>query len=453
MSTLQVIILAAGEGTRFKSTLPKVLHKVGGLPMVSHVVLAARAAGCDTPTVVVGPDQSIVEAAVLGAAPEARIARQKERLGTGHAVREARAAYVSTTGNVIVLYGDGPMIRPDTINDISARLDAGADMVVVAFEPEDPLRYGRLLIKDGQLLAIREYNDASEDERKVRLCNSGIMGFRAEALRQVIDRIDNKNAKGEYYLTDAVELANARNMRVAHTVAATEEVLGIDDRTRLAYAETLFQQTRREDFMKAGVTLHDPQTAYFSYDTEIAPDVTIEPGVFFGPGVRIESGAIIRAFSHIEGAHVGSGAIIGPFARLRPGADITENAHVGNFCEVKNATVGEGAKVNHLSYIGDADVGARTNIGAGTITCNYDGLNKHRTRIGADAFIGSDSALVAPVSIGDGAYVGSGSVITDNVPAGDLAIARGRQVNKSGYAAKIKARNEAIKAEKAKGRT
>ena len=453
MSGFQVIILAAGEGTRFKSTLPKVLHKVGNLPMVSHVIRAANAAGASALTVVVGPDHDDVEKAVRNLAPDAGIVRQTERLGTGHAVGQAQSAYASGSENVIVLYGDGPMLRAETITAIEARLDAGADLVVVGFEPADPLRYGRLLTKDGQLTAIREFNDASEDERKVRLCNSGIMGFRAETLRGVIDRIDNNNAKGEYYLTDAVELANADGRRVEFTIADAEEVLGVDDRARLAQAEALFQRNRRAECLAAGVTLIDPDTVYFSYDTEIAPDVTIEPSVFFGPGVSIDSGTTIRAFSHIEAAHVASGAIIGPFARLRPGADIATNAHVGNFCEVKNATVGEGAKVNHLTYIGDAEIGARTNIGAGTITCNYDGLNKHRTIIGADSFIGSDSALVAPVTIGDGAYVATGSVVTEDVPVNAMAIARGRQVNKPGYAEKIRARNQAFKAAKAKGKT
>ncbi len=453
MSGLHVIILAAGEGTRFKSTLPKVLHKVGNLPMVNHVIRAANDAGAQALTVVVGPDHGNVEKAVHDVAPDAGIVRQTERLGTGHAVRQAQSAYASASENIIVLYGDGPMLRPETITAIEKRLDAGADLVVVGFEPADPLRYGRLLTSNGQLTAIREFNDASEDERKVRLCNSGIIGFRAETLRGVIDRIDNKNAKGEYYLTDAVELANADGRRVEFTIADAEEVLGVDDRARLAQAESLFQRNRRAECLAAGVTLIDPDTVYFSYDTEIAPDVTIEPSVFFGPGVSIDSGATIRAFSHIEAAHVASGAIIGPFARLRPGADIATNAHVGNFCEVKNATVGEGAKVNHLTYIGDAEIGARTNIGAGTITCNYDGLNKHRTIIGADSFIGSDSALVAPVTIGNGAYVATGSVVTEDVPANAMAIARGRQVNKPDYAEKIRARNQAFKAAKAKGKT
>jgi len=446
MTELLSIILAAGEGTRMFSAVPKVLHEVGGLPMVSHVIRAAQAAGSDRIAVVVGPGHGKVEAAVLALAPEALIAHQAERLGTGHAVREARAAFETAGGNVIVLYGDGPMVQRQTLVAIAERLDAGADIVVVGFEPPDPLRYGRLLVEDGRLVAIREYRDATEAERLVTLCNSGIMGFRAEALRQVIDEIGNQNAKGEYYLTDAVEIANARGMRVEHTVADADEVLGIDDRTRLAHAEDLFQELRREDFLAAGVTLRDPRTVYFSYDTEIGRDVVIEPNVVFGPGVKIEAGVTIRAFSHIEGALVGAGAVIGPFARLRPEAVIGEGAHVGNFVEIKKADIGKGAKVNHLSYIGDATVGGGANVGAGTITCNYDGINKHRTMIGENTFIGSNSALVAPVSIGDDAYVASGSVITEDVPSGALAFGRARQVNKPDYASRIRERAMAFKA-------
>jgi len=450
MTDLLAIILAAGEGTRMRSTLPKVLHPVGGMPMVGHVIRAAQQAGAAAISVVVGPGHEKIEAVVTASAPGASVARQMERRGTAHAVREAAPAFATAKGNVVVLYGDGPMVKPDTIRAIADRLDAGADMVVVGFEPADPLRYGRLLVENGRLVAIREYADASEDERRIRLSNSGIMGFKATALRQVIDRIGNSNAKGEYYLTDAVELANADGMRVEHTVADADEVLGIDDRPRLAKAEALFQELRRDDFMKAGVTLHDPKTVYFSYDTEIGKDVTIEPNVFFGPGTRIGDNVTIRAFSHIEGAVVGNNVSIGPFARLRPEAMISDGAHIGNFVEVKKADIGKGAKVNHLTYIGDASVGAGSNIGAGTITCNYDGINKHKTIIGERTFIGSNSSLVAPVSIGDDAYVSSGSVITEDVPAGDLAFGRARQVNKPGYAAKVRAAAEAIKAAKKK---
>jgi bifunctional UDP-N-acetylglucosamine pyrophosphorylase/glucosamine-1-phosphate N-acetyltransferase len=450
MAELLTIILAAGEGTRMFSAVPKVLHEVGGLPMVSHVIRAAQAAGSGGIAVVVGPGHGKVEAAVLALAPQATIAHQAERLGTAHAVRAARDALEGAEGNVIVLYGDGPMVQRQTLISLTERLDAGADIVVVGFEPPDPLRYGRLLVKDGRLVAIREYRDATEEERQIGLCNSGIMGFRAKALRQVIDRIGNENAKGEYYLTDAVEIANGDGMRVEHTVADADEVLGIDDRTRLAHAEKLFQELRREDFLNTGVTLRDPGTVYFSYDTEIGRDVVIEPNVVFGPGVKIEEGVVIRAFSHIEGAIVGAGATIGPFARLRPEAVIAAGAHIGNFVEIKKPDIGPGAKDNHLTYIGDASVGAGTNVGAGTITCNYDGINKHRTIIGENVFLGSNSSLVAPVTVGDGAYVGSGSVITEDVEPDALALGRARQVNKPGHAPQIRARAEAFKASKRK---
>jgi bifunctional UDP-N-acetylglucosamine pyrophosphorylase/glucosamine-1-phosphate N-acetyltransferase len=448
MTELLSIILAAGEGTRMRSGLPKVLHKVGGLPMVGHVVRASQAAGATAISVVVGPNHEAIEATVKSLVPEATIARQIYRLGTGHAVREARAAFAEARGNVVVLYGDGPMLRPETIRNVAAQLDRGADVVVVGFEPDDPLRYGRLLTEGGRLVAIREYADASEAERRIRLSNSGIMGFKAEALRRIIDRIENKNAKGEYYLTDAVELANADGMRVEHTVADANEVLGIDDRPRLAKAEAQFQALRRQDFMEAGVTLHDPATVYFSYDTEIGKDAVIEPNVVFGPGVKIGEGVTIHAFCHIEHAIVGPGTEIGPFARLRGDTVLEEGAKAGTFVEMKNTRVGRGAKVPHLSYMGDAEIGAGSNIGGGTITANYDGLNKSGTTIGANAFIGTNSSLVAPVTVGDGAYVASGSVLTEDVPAEALAFGRARQINKPGYAPKVRARAAAKKAAK-----
>jgi bifunctional UDP-N-acetylglucosamine pyrophosphorylase / glucosamine-1-phosphate N-acetyltransferase len=450
MTELLSIILAAGEGTRMRSSLPKVLHKVGGLPMLGHVVRASQAAGATAISVVVGPNHGAVEETVKWLAPEATIVRQIYRLGTGHAVREARAVFAEARGNVVVLYGDGPMLRPETIRDVAGRLDAGADMVVVGFEPDAPLRYGRLIVESGRLVAIREYADASEAERQIRLSNSGIMGFKAEALRRLIDRIENRNAKGEYYLTDAVELANADGMRVEHTVADANEVLGIDDRPRLAKAEAQFQALRRQDFMEAGVTLHDPATVYFSYDTEIGRDVVVEPNVVFGPGVKIGDGVKIHAFCHIEHATVAVGAEIGPFARLRGDTVLEENAKAGTFVEMKNTRVGRGAKVPHLSYMGDADIGAGSNIGGGTITANYDGLNKSRTVIGEKAFVGTNSSLVAPITVGDEAYIASGSVVTEDVPADALAFGRARQVNKPGYAPRIRARAAAKKAAKSK---
>jgi len=450
MAELLSIILAAGEGTRMRSATPKVLHEVGGLPMVSHVLRAALAAGAGEMAVVIGPGHDDIRAAVARQAPSAMVFEQAERLGTAHAVRTAQAAYANASGNVVVLYGDTPLVTAQTVAAVTARLDDGADLVVAGFEPEDPTGYGRLLTAGELLLAVREHRDATEAERAVRLCNSGIMGFKAATLRAIIDRIGNDNAKGEYYLTDAVELANIDDLAVAFTVVDPREVIGADDRAKLALAESYFQERRRREHMAAGVTLHDPGSVYFSWDTEIAQDVVIEPNVVFRPGVRVGEGAVIHAFCHLEGAQVGPGATIGPFARLRPGAELEEAAKAGNFVELKNARIGRGAKVNHLTYIGDADVGARANIGAGTITCNYDGVNKHRTVIGADSFIGSNSSLVAPVSVGEGAYVASGSVITRDVEPGALALARGRQENKPGYAGKLRARAEAVKRARAK---
>ncbi|WP_224702231.1 bifunctional UDP-N-acetylglucosamine diphosphorylase/glucosamine-1-phosphate N-acetyltransferase GlmU [Devosia aquimaris] len=450
MTELLSIILAAGEGTRMRSAMPKVLHPVGGLPMVGHVLRTARAAGSTSIALVVGAAGEQVQASVMATAPDAMVAVQAERLGTGHAVRQAAAAYANAKGNVIVLYADNPLVSPATLTEIGTRLDAGADIVVVAYRPEDPTNLGRLLTENGRLLAIREHKDASDEERRINLCNSGIMGFRADALRAVIDRIGNANAKGEYYLTDAVELANADGRRVEFVEADPAEVVGVDDRSRLAQAEATFQELRRNDFMKAGVTLRDPASVWFSWDTEIGRDVTIFPNVVFGPGVKIGDNVEIRAFCDIEDAVIGEGASIGPFARIRGGADIGPDVHLGNFVEVKKSRIGAGTKAGHLSYLGDAEIGEKTNIGAGTITCNYDGVNKDKTIIGDNVFIGSNASLVAPVTIGDGAYTASGSVITEDVPADALALGRARQENKPGYAPKLRAKALAKKAAKGK---
>tara|TARA_R110002124_G_scaffold63350_14_gene173097 strand:+ start:18120 stop:19475 length:1356 start_codon:yes stop_codon:yes gene_type:complete len=448
MTELLSIILAAGEGTRMRSAVPKVLHRVGGLPMIGHVLRTAQSAGSSTIALVVGASSEQVRASALAAAPQAMVSVQNERLGTGHAVRQAQAAYATAKGNVIVLYADNPLVSPKTLAEIGRRLDDGADLVVVAYRPADPTNLGRLLTENGRLVAIREHKDASEAERLIDLCNSGIMGFRADTLRAVIDRIGNANAKGEYYLTDAVELANADGRRVEFVEADPAEVVGVDDRSKLAQAEATFQDLRRADFMAAGVTLHDPKSVWFSYDTEIAQDVTIEPNVVFGPGVKIETGVVIHAFSHIEGAHIGPDSSVGPFARLRPGANLGEGAKVGNFVEIKQAEIGKGAKVSHLSYIGDASIGSDVNIGAGVITVNYDGYNKHRTIVGDNAFIGSNSSLVAPVTVGAGALVASGSVITEDVQADALALGRSRQVSKPGRAKTIFAAAKARKLSK-----
>ena len=450
MTDLLTIILAAGDGKRMRSATPKVLHPVGGMPIIGHIVRAAIGAGASDVAVITAPGHERVRVSVSAIAPKAQFFEQAEAKGTAHAASMARPLWQAAKGYVAIVYGDHPLLRADNFKLITDRLDAGMDAAILGFIPADPTGYGRLITEGERLLAIREHKDASAEERKIGLCNACILGFRAELFRDLIDKVSTNNAQGEYYVTDLVGLANDAGKKVGYAVAPERDVLGVNDRMQLAKAEAQFQELRREDFMAAGVTLHDPKTVYFSYDTEIGKDVTIEPNVFFGPGSKIGDGVTIRAFSHIEGAIVGNNVAIGPFARLRPEAVIADNAHIGNFVEIKKADIGKGAKVNHLTYIGDASVGAGTNIGAGTITCNYDGINKHRTIIGENTFIGSNSSLVAPVSIGDGAYISSGSVITDDVPAGDLAFGRARQVNKPGYAAKVRAKAEAIKASKKK---
>ena len=451
MAELLSIILAAGEGTRMRSAMPKVLHRVGGLPIVGHVVRAAIGAGSSRVAVITGPGHDSVRAAVGALTPQVRFFEQTERMGTAHAATMARALWQDGQGYVAIVYGDHPLLRGANFEGIIARLDEGWDAAILGFEPADPTGYGRFVTEGDRLLAIREHKDATEEERRIGLCNACILAFRTDVFRTLIDRVEPNNAQGEYYVTDLVELANQAGYRVGYALAPERDVMGVNDRVQLARAEALFQEIRRDDFMAAGVTLHDPKTVYFSWDTQIARDVVIEPSVVFGPGVTVGEGTVIHAFSHIEGATIGAGTSVGPFARLRPEAKLEDGAKVGNFVEVKNANIGRGAKVNHLTYIGDADVGAKANVGAGTITCNYDGVNKHRTVIGANAFIGSNASLVAPVLIGEGAYVGSGSVITHNVEPDALALGRGRQENKPGYASKLKARAEAIRKAKSRG--
>jgi len=450
MTELLTIILAAGEGTRMRSAVPKVLHRVGGLPIIGHVVKAAVGAGAGGVAVVTAPDHDKVRVSVSAMAPGARFFEQVERRGTAHAASMARPLFEAADGYVAVVYGDHPLLRPENFRLVTDRLDAGMDAAILGFIPADPTGYGRFITDGERLLAIREQKDASPEERKIGLCNACILAFRAEVFRDLIDKVSPNNAQGEFYVTDLVALANEAGRKVGYAVAPERDVVGVNDRAQLARAEKLFQELRRDDFMAAGVTLHDPDTVYFSYDTELGRDVTIEPNVFFGPGVKIGDGVSIRAFSHIEGAIVGAGATVGPFARLRPEAMVGEGAHIGNFVEIKKAEIGKGAKVNHLTYVGDATIGAGTNVGAGTVTCNYDGINKHRTIIGENAFIGSNTSLVAPVSVGDGAYIASGSVITGDVEADALALGRARQANKPGYASKIRARAQAIKAAKQK---
>ncbi len=446
MAELLSIILAAGEGTRMRSAMPKVLHPVGGLAMVGHALRAATNGRGGKLAVVLGPDHDRVRDEVVALAPDVMTFVQSERLGTGHAVLQAEPAFASAAGHVIVLYADTPLVSAATIAAISERLDAGADVVVVGFEPADPKRFGRLIFSGDRLVEIREFAELKGGPDETAKVNSGIMGFRAETLREVLAQIGNANAKGEYYLTDAVGIAHRAGRRVEAVMRPEMEVMGVDDRAQLARAEAQFQELRREDFMKAGVTLRDPGSVFFSWDTEIGRDVTIFPNVVFGPGVKIGDNVEIRPFCDIEQATIGEGATIGPFARIRGGAELGKDVHLGNFVEVKKSRIGAGTKAGHLSYLGDAVIGARTNIGAGTITCNYDGVNKDQTIIGDDVFIGSNASLVAPVSIGDGAYTASGSVITADVPPAAVAFGRARQENKPGYAPRIREKALAKKA-------
>ena len=429
-----------------RSARAKVLHEVAGLPMVCHVAKTADAAGSGRIALVVGRDSALVEAAVGGRTAGVTSHRQEERLGTAHAVLAAHEAIAEGFDDILVLFGDTPLVRAETLTRARAVLEAGAAVCVVGFRASDPTGYGRLILDGGDLLAIREEKDASEAERRIDLCNGGVMAIRGPDALGLLGKVGNHNAKGEFYLTDIVEIARGRGLDVRAVEAEAEEVLGVNTRIELAGVEAIWQRRRRREAMLAGATLIAPETVFFAHDTVVGSEVLIEPNVFFGEGVSVGEGCIVHAFSHIEGAALGRNSVVGPFARLRPGTALRRGAKVGNFCEVKNADVGEDAKVNHLSYIGDASVGARTNIGAGTITCNYDGASKHRTEIGAGSFIGSNTALVAPVRIGDDAYVGTGSVITDDVPDGALAIARERQVTKPGRGLQIIERNKAAKA-------
>jgi bifunctional UDP-N-acetylglucosamine pyrophosphorylase/glucosamine-1-phosphate N-acetyltransferase len=449
---LMIVVLAAGKGTRMKSDLPKVMHQVGGRSMLGHVLALARAASADRTAVVVGPGMDNVRAAAQSFAPEAEIFVQENQLGTADAVKSAHAAIAAHQGDVMVLYADTPLILTDTIARLRATLEAGTSVAVLGFDAEDPEGYGRLITQpDGTLDAIREDKDASEAEREIRLCNSGVMAFRVPDLAGVLSRIGNANAKGEYYLTDAVQIIRADGGRAAVVRCSQTEMLGVNSRVELAEAEALFQARRRREVMEGGATLIAPETVWFSHDTVIGRDVTIQPNVFFGPDVVVEDGAEILANCHFEKARIGKAARVGPFARLRPGAKLGEHVRVGNFVEVKNLEMQEGAKANHLSYLGDGIVGPKANIGAGTIFCNYDGFLKHRTNIGAGAFVGSNSSLVAPVTIGEGAYIGSGSVISKDVSPGALALERTTQEERPGWAEKFRIMMAKRKAAAAKG--
>lgn len=436
-----VIILAAGQGTRMRSDTHKVLHPIASQPLLLHLLDRVDALGADEKVVVLGKGREQVEEAI--AARDVAIAFQAEQKGTGHAVQQAAAALADYDGPVLILYGDTPFVEIDTLRRMLDRLD-GDDrpgVVVLASSPDDPLKYGRIILGQGDRIAkMVEYKDATEDERAARLCNSGMMAVRSPDLFRWLEKVGNDNAAREYYLPDIVNIAAAEGRNAVVIEGDPYEAAGVNSRAELAHLELQWQRRRREQALIDGATLIDPESVWFAYDTKLGRDVTVEPHVVFGPGVQIADGATIHAFSHIEGATIGAKASIGPFARIRPGTRLAEKTRVGNFVELKKAEIGEGAKVNHLSYVGDASVGAKTNIGAGTITCNYDGFSKYGTVIGAGAFIGSNTALVAPVTIGDGAIVGAGSVITKDVEADSLAIERNEQKGIAGWARRFRER-------------
>ncbi|WP_369693227.1 bifunctional UDP-N-acetylglucosamine diphosphorylase/glucosamine-1-phosphate N-acetyltransferase GlmU [Bartonella apis] len=442
------IILAAGEGTRMKSSLPKVLHKIAGLPLVCHVVRQVQSIGKSDIAVVVGRGADEVSSAVKEFSKTANIYLQKERLGTAHAVLSAREMLSKNYDDVLIVFGDTPLIEAKSLERARDELAHGADIVVMGFITENPSGYGRLIEKDGNLKAIIEEKDATTEQKKIKFCNGGVMALNGKLALSLLEQIKNENAKKEYYLTDIVKIGVSRELEVKAISIPFENVIGVNTRFELSEAEALWQKRKARELMLSGVTMLRPETVYFSYDTAIDGDVVIEPNVFFGLNVKVETGVIIHGFSHLEGAIVKAQSEIGPYARLRPGAILENSSKVGNFCEIKNAIIGEGAKVNHLTYIGDAVVGGHTNIGAGTITCNYDGFNKWKTIIGENAFIGSNSALVAPVEIGNGAYVASGSVITDQVPENSVAFGRARQINKEGRANALRERFSALKNKK-----
>jgi bifunctional UDP-N-acetylglucosamine pyrophosphorylase/glucosamine-1-phosphate N-acetyltransferase len=431
------VILAAGFGTRMKSAVPKTLHKIAGRSMLRHL-LASCEQVFDRIVVVIGPD---MEAVRREAAPHVCVVQQ-ERSGTAHAALMAAPEFGD--GEVAVLYADNPLIQPETLRRLLDRRGAdGAGLALLAFRPNDPSRYGRVMVADGYVQRVVEWIDADDQERAETLCNAGVLCAASADMTRWLEAVRADNAKGEYYLTDVVASARSDSEQVVAVEAPAEELSGINSRAELAAAEAVVQSRLRAAAMDAGVTMTDPGSVFLCADTELAPDVTIEPNVMFGPGVKVATGALIHAFSHLEGCVIGADCIVGPFARLRPGAELGETVHVGNFVEVKSAKIGARTKAGHLTYLGDADIGADTNIGAGTITCNYDGYNKHRTRIGSRAFIGSDTALVAPVKVGDGAIVAAGSVITEDVPADALALARGRQENKPGRAVTMRQKLQA----------
>ena len=450
-----VVILAAGKGARMRSDLAKVLHPVGGAPMLHHAMRSALSLAPARLAVVVAPGADAVADAVRSLAPDAAICEQAEPLGTGHAVRMAEAALAGFEGDVFVLFADTPFISAETLAAMVASRAAGADLVALGFDAAEPGGYGRMVTGPGDALErIVEARDASAQELAIRTCNSGVVAADAKTLFALLAGVGNdnatKNTSGEYYLTEVIGLARAQGLSARVVRCDEAETLGINDRVQLAAAEAAFQARARRAAMLGGATMTAPETVFLAWDTALGRDVTIGPDVVFGPGVEVADGAEIRAFSHLEQCRVGPGAVIGPFTRLRPGSEIGPRARIGNFVEIKNATFGEGAKANHLAYVGDATVGAKANLGAGTITCNYDGFAKHRTEIGAGAFIGVNPALIAPVSIGDNAYVGTGTVVTRDVPADALALSRTPQTNREGFASRLRAKFRAKSAAKKK---
>lgn len=440
------IILAAGEGTRMKSTRPKVLHEVAGLSLVGHAIRSAHLAGFTEIAAVIGPERPDVRAEVTRLSPDARIFEQHERRGTAHAVLQAESVIAAPHAAIVILFGDTPLVRPETITALAkAVTEADCVVAVMGFEAVDPTGYGRLIMEGAHLGAIREHKDANASEREIRAVNGGLMALRGAHALDLLHAVSASNAQNEFYLTDCVAIARQRGFGTRVILVPEEEAQGVNDRVQLSACEHVLQQRLRDQHMRAGVTMIAPETVFLSMDTKIARDVVIEPHCVLGSRVKIHEGSIIHAFSHLDGAEVGQGASVGPYARLRPGAKLGQEAHIGNFVEIKNATIGNGAKANHLAYIGDASVGAGANIGAGTITCNYDGFYKHHTEIGANAFIGTNSSLVAPVKIGDDAYIGSGSVITRDVPAGALAVERAPTTLREGWVEKFRARPKNVK--------
>ena len=435
--SLAAIVLCAGSGTRMKSNLPKVLHEIGGFPLIHHAMTTANALNAVKTIIVVGHEAKKVSSSAISFDEEAIIVEQKEQLGTGHAVQQAMPSLSEYEGNVIILYGDVPFINADTVNKMIEKRQSGSDIVILGFKAEVPGSYGRIISQNGKIKKIIEAKDATDSEIQINLCNSGIILIDSKNLLDLIEKLENNNASKEYYLTDVVGLANSQNQLCSLVLCPESETLGVNTRIDLARAENLFQEAARTKCLDNGVTLASPKNTIFSLDTTIGRDSWIGQNVVFGPGVTIESEAIIKAFCHLEECHIGSGAKIGPFARLRPGTEVGNSAQIGNFVEVKNSNIGEVSKINHLSYVGDTTIGNSVNVGAGTITCNYDGVNKHKTIIEDGAFIGSNASIVAPVQIGSNALIAAGSVITSNIPKDALGIARSKQENKLGLGKKI----------------